>query len=139
MTRTLHRLYNVEVQKILGRENISIAHWYYLRMLAQRRELNQLELSRRMEVASTTAVPALDNMEKRGLLKRSRDPKDRRRYCVSLTEAGSRLVDRLLPEIVSMISASFEGVDRTEMLVFSKVLERIEQNLRAMTHEASTD
>lgn len=139
ITRTLYRLYNVEVQRILGKENISIAHWYYLRVLAQRSELNQLELSKHMDIASTTAVPALDNMERRGLLKRHRDPKDRRRYCVSLTDDGRRLVDRLLPDIINMISASFEGVDRAEMVIFSKVFQQIEQNLRHMANEAPAD
>ena len=95
MTRTLYRLYNVQVQEILGREGISTAHWYYLRILAQGSELNQLELSKRMGIASTTAVSALDSMEKRGLLKRNRDPDDRRRHCVSLTDDGRRLVDLL--------------------------------------------
>ena len=55
MTRTVHRQYDVEAQKILDKENISISHWYYLRVLAERGELNQLELSRRVGIASTTA------------------------------------------------------------------------------------
>jgi MarR family transcriptional regulator, organic hydroperoxide resistance regulator len=106
MTRTLHRLYDVQAQRILDREKMSIAHWYYLRVLAQRGELNQLELSKRVGIASTTAVPALDSMEKRGLLKRTRDPKDRRKYYVSLTDDGKRLVDKMMPEIIHMISSS---------------------------------
>jgi DNA-binding MarR family transcriptional regulator len=77
-----------QTQKILDEENITIAHWIYLRVLAERGELNQLELSKRVGMASTTAVPALDSMEKRGLLKRRRDPKDRRKYYVVLTEKG---------------------------------------------------
>ena len=80
MARTVHRLYNDQAQKILDEENITIAHWIYLRVLAERGELNQLELSKRVGMASTTAVPALDSMEKRGLLKKRRDPKDRRKY-----------------------------------------------------------
>ena len=137
MTRTLHRLYDVEAQKVLGREKVSIAHWYYLRVLAQRGELNQLELSKRVGIASTTAVPALDSMEKRGLLKRTRDPKDRRKYYVSLTEDGKRLVDKMMPEIIHMISGSFDGVDPAEMLVFWKVLHQIAQNLSEKSSEDS--
>ncbi|WP_240975213.1 MarR family winged helix-turn-helix transcriptional regulator [Paraburkholderia aromaticivorans] len=129
MTRTLHRLYNVEAQKILDREKVSIAHWYYLRVLAQRGEMNQLELSRRVGIASTTAVPALDSMEKRGLLTRTRDPKDRRKYYVSLTDDGRRLVDELLPEIIRMLSSSFDGVTHEEMYVFWKVMHQIAGNL----------
>ncbi len=135
MTRTLHRLYDVEAQRILDREKISIAHWYYLRVLAQRGELNQLELSKRVGIASTTAVPALDSMEKRGLLKRTRDPKDRRKYYVSLTEDGRRLVNELMPEIIQMISSSFDGVDSGEMLIFWKVMRQIAQNLSEKSRE----
>jgi len=81
MARTVHRLYNGQAQKILDEENVTIAHWIYLRVLAERGELNQLELSKRVGMASTTAVPALDSMEKRCLLKRRRDPEDRRHDC----------------------------------------------------------
>ena len=135
MTRTLNRLYDVQAQRILDREKVSIAHWYYLRVLAQRGELNQLELSKRVGIASTTAVPALDSMEKRGLLKRTRDPKDRRKYYVSLTDDGKRLVDMMLPEIIDMIYGSFVGVEPDEMLVFWKVLHQIAQNLSEKCNE----
>ena len=103
IARTLHRLYNGHAQKILDEEKVTIAHWIYLRVLAERGELNQLELSKRVGMASTTAVPALDSMEKRGLLKRRRDPKDRRKYYVGLTDKGRSLVDKLLPRIGDMI------------------------------------
>lgn len=139
MTRTLHRLYDLQAQKVLGKERISIAHWYYLRVLAQGGELNQLELSKRIGIASTTAVPALDSMERRGLLKRTRDPKDRRKYYVSLTDDGRRLVDQLMPEVVNMIDASFDGVDEEELLVFWKVLHQIEQNLTSMANGDTVD
>src|ERR1700675_2745494 len=129
MTRTLHRLYDLQTQKVLGRERISIAHWYYLRVLAQGGELNQLELSKRVGIASTTAVPALDSMEKRGLLKRTRDPMDRRKYYVSLTDDGRRLVDKLMPEIIRIVSDSFDGVKPDDMLTFWGVLHRIAHNL----------
>jgi hypothetical protein len=55
MARTVHRLYNGQAQKILDEENITIAHWIYLHVLAERGELNQLELSKRVGMASTAA------------------------------------------------------------------------------------
>jgi MarR family transcriptional regulator, organic hydroperoxide resistance regulator len=137
MARTLNRLYDMQAQSVLDQENVSISHWYYLRVLAQRGELNQLELSKRVGIASTTAVPALDSMEKRGLLKRTRDPKDRRKYYVNLTDEGKRLVDKMMPEIIRMISGSFDGVDPDEMLVFWKVLHQIAQNLSEKSSDDS--
>ena len=135
MARTVLRLYDLEAQKILDREAISIAHWYYLRVLAERGKLNQLELSKRVGIASTTAVPALDNMEKRGLLKRTRDPEDRRKYYVSLTDGGRQLVDKLLPELTEMFTASVDGIPAEEMHVFWKVMHKIEKTLCETSRE----
>jgi MarR family transcriptional regulator for hemolysin len=129
MARTVHRLYDAQAQKILDRENLAIAYWYYLRVLAERGELNQLELSKRVGIASTTAVPALDNLEKRGLVQRTRDPNDRRKYFVSLKPEGKRLVDEMLPELTEMISASLEGITQKDMRTFWKVMHQIETNL----------
>jgi DNA-binding MarR family transcriptional regulator len=129
VTRTVHRLYNIQTQKILDLKEISIAHWFYLRVLAERGELNQLELSKRVGIASTTAVSALDNMEKRGLLRRYRDPKDRRKYYVSLTPDGKRVVDDLLPPVLQLISESISSVTEDEIRVFWKVLREIEKTL----------
>jgi DNA-binding MarR family transcriptional regulator len=132
MARTVHRLYNVEAQKILDQKQVTLAHWYYLRVLAERGEMNQLELSKRVGIASTTAVPALDNMEKRGLLKRTRDPRDRRKFYVGLTADGKQIIDDLLPKIIDMMSASLEGITREEMRTFWKVMHDIEKNLAEM-------
>lgn len=129
MARTLHRLYNAQAQRILDRESLSIAHWFYLRVLAERGELNQLELSRRVGIASQTAVPALDHMERRGILQRTRDPRDRRKYTVSLTDEGRALIERVMPDITALLHTSLRGIDATDMAVFWKVVGRISDNL----------
>jgi MarR family transcriptional regulator, organic hydroperoxide resistance regulator len=140
MARTVRRLYDAVGQKILNRENLTVAYWYYLRVLAERGELNQLELSKRVGVASTTAVPALDNLEKRGLVQRVRDTEDRRKYYVSLKDEGKRLVDDMLPELVDMFSASLDGISPRDMRVFWKVAHQIENNLIRMSKdEAALD
>jgi MarR family transcriptional regulator, organic hydroperoxide resistance regulator len=133
MARTLYRLYEAQAQKVLDKEGISVAHWFYLRVLAERGEMNQLELSKRVGIASTTAVPALDSMEKRNLVRRTRDPTDRRKYDVSLQDEGRRLVDELLPELTEMISSSLEGISAKDRRVFWKVMHKIEDNLTLMS------
>lgn len=129
MTRTIHRLYNANAEKIFDREGVTVAHWYYLRVLSLRGMLNQLELSKRVGIASTTAVTALDSLEKRGLVRRSRDTSDRRKYFVSLTDEGQRLVDALMPDIEEMLLASVRGVPAGDVRTFWKVLHQIADNL----------
>jgi DNA-binding MarR family transcriptional regulator len=132
IARTVHRLYDAQAQKLLDTETLPIAYWYYLRVLAERGEVNQLELSKRVGIASTTAVPALDYLEKRGLVKRERDPNDRRKYFVKLQDEGKRLVDKMLPDLTDMISVSLEGISQRDMRVFWKVMHQIEANLIQM-------
>lgn len=129
ITRTIHRLYNAQAQSILDREGVTIAHWYYLRVLARHGSLNQLELSRRVGIASTTAVTALDSMEQRGLLRRTRDPNDRRKYFVTLTEEGHRILRALMPDIERMMTASLRGIPEGEIRTFWKVAQRLVANL----------
>jgi MarR family transcriptional regulator, organic hydroperoxide resistance regulator len=135
IARTVHRLYDAQGQKVLDRENIPIAYWYYLRVLAERGELNQLELSKRVGIASTTAVPALDYLEKRDLVKRVRDPNDRRKYFVRLQAEGQRLVDEMMPELIDLITASLDGISQANMRVFWKVMHQIEANLIQMAQD----
>ena len=137
MTRTVHRQYDLLAQKILDNENISISHWYYLRVLAERGEINQLELSRRVGIASTTAVPALDSMESRGLLKRKRDPKYRRKYYVGLTDEGRQLVEKLLPDVINNVVTSLEGVSSDDLRTFWGVLHKMESNLALMANDST--
>jgi MarR family transcriptional regulator for hemolysin len=138
IARTVHRLYDAQGQKVLDQENIPIAYWYYLRVLAERGEINQLELSRRVGTASTTAVPALDYLEKRGLVRRVRDPSDRRKYFVVLQNEGKRLVDKMLPELTDLMSASLDGISQVNMRVFWKVMHQIETNLVQMGGQERT-
>lgn len=132
MARTLHRLYNAQAQKILSKEDLSIAHWIYLRVLAERGPLNQRELSKRAGIAFQTAVPALDSMEARGLVRRTRDPGDRRKYDVTLTQEGQRLIDRAMPEINQLFADAQAGVRSEDMAVFWQVAHQLEKNLSSL-------
>ena len=53
--------------------------------------LSQLDLSRRLGIDPTIVVGLIDGLEARRLVKRVRDPADRRRYLLELTAAGRRL------------------------------------------------
>lgn len=131
MTRTVHRLYNVNVQNILNREGVTITHWYCLRILSARGTMTQVELSKRVGIASTTTVYALDALEQRGLLCRSRDENDRRKYFVSLTDEGRRLIDSLMPSITTAMNDSVRHIPESEMKIFWSVGQKIIAKLEA--------
>jgi DNA-binding MarR family transcriptional regulator len=58
----------------------------------------QRELARRLGVAPSRVVALVDDLEQRGLAVRERDPADRRRHIVQLTDQGRRLLRRAMAE-----------------------------------------
>ncbi|GAA3391942.1 MarR family winged helix-turn-helix transcriptional regulator [Cryptosporangium minutisporangium] len=61
--------------------------------LAAAEPLSQQQLSLRCGVDRTTMVALVDDFERLGLAERRRDPADRRRYVVALTDAGRQALD----------------------------------------------
>lgn len=69
---------------------ISGRNYTALAVIERDQPSSQLELARLMGKAPAMCVGMLDELEAEGLVARVRDPKDRRRSIVSLTDAGRR-------------------------------------------------
>lgn len=59
--------------------------------MAKSDNITLTDMSKRMSVDPSTLVPMVDNLVKKGYLKRERDQEDRRRYPLKLTEKGQSL------------------------------------------------
>src|SRR5918912_1458253 len=67
--------------------------------------LHQRELGAKLLRSSGNVTLVVDNLEKRGLVRRERGVEDRRFVTVHLTEAGRRLIARLFPRHAARITA----------------------------------
>jgi MarR family 2-MHQ and catechol resistance regulon transcriptional repressor len=65
--------------------------------------MRQGEISAKLLKSGGNITLVVDNLEKRGLVRRERDAKDRRVVIVSLTEAGRQLIRRIFPGHVADI------------------------------------
>lgn len=61
------------------------------------------EISKKMLKSSGNITLVIDNLEKRGLVRRVRDQEDRRMIMISITQRGLDLISRILPGHVSAI------------------------------------
>lgn len=66
-----------------------------LRMLAHHGPNTISELSRNFSIDPSTLVPTVDALERKGWLARERDPNDRRRVPLHLTEAGKAMLQQI--------------------------------------------
>ena len=64
-----------------------------LHHLAESGPSTQLEVARALRIHPSNLVSLLDGLESGGWIERTRDPADRRRHAVTLTDAGTKLLD----------------------------------------------
>ena len=126
--RDIDRLYAAVGQKTLRPLGVTMAHWYYLRVL-ESGPLSQLDLSKRVGMASTTTVPVVDFLASNDLVTRTTHPKDRRKNNVALTEKGQKLIDEVMRVFAKVLRDSIKGLSKDEMNLLMKTLLVLESNL----------
>jgi len=70
---------------------------FWLLAIAGAGNISQHEIADLCGVDPSSLVPILDHLERRGWLRRARNPQDRRMQWVQRTEAGDELFTRALP------------------------------------------
>lgn len=82
-------------------------------LVDQPRSAGELSRGSGLSLAATTDL--IDRLEQRGLVRRMRDPADRRRVLVEMTERGRKEVGRFYGPLVREGGALFSGVSDQEV------------------------
>jgi MarR family 2-MHQ and catechol resistance regulon transcriptional repressor len=83
------------------------------------------ELKGKLFTTGGNITMILDNLEKRGLVLRERDPADKRRLTVRLTPAGKRLVERLFPGHLAAIVDEMSVLTAAEQETLGRLCRRL--------------
>ena len=83
--------------------------------------------------ANTTRI--LDRLEKKNLIVRRENPRDRRSQYVFLTSQGAELCTEMSRLLEALSTRIEENIDRQDMAVVVRVLGRIEKNLLHIAHD----
>ena len=75
----------------------------------------QSDIGNKLLVTGGNMTMVINNLEKRGLVSRQRDPDDRRQITVSLTEQGQQLIGELFPRHAQNISKLMNVLSPTEL------------------------
>ena len=109
--------------------DVPIGQWYFLRALWDEDGLTQRELSQRVGKKEPTTVNALNGMERRNLVRRVRNIRDRRKINVYLTEKGSALRKTLMPFEDEVGRLAVDGLSVGERQALQKALLQVVRNL----------
>lgn len=91
--------------------------------------INQTALSRAVGLDKSTLTPALDQLERKGLILRERTPEDRRTYALSLTAEGDAFLAELTRKVEQHeknIVAALSPAERTALI---RLLKKVAKSL----------
>lgn len=127
--REVHRAFARALQNRIADHGVSMGQWYFLRALWQEDGLTQRELSQRVGMMEPTTVTALNNMERCDLVRRVRNPHDRRKVNIFLTPKGRALRAAIMPCADEIAELATRGIPPQEVATAISVLRRVTANL----------
>jgi len=98
----------------LSEVNLTVSQFGVLEALLHRGPLSQAAIAKKILKSTGNITMVIDNLEKRVLVKRERDPGDRRSYAVTLTPSGKKLISSLFPRHAAGIVQGMNALSKSE-------------------------
>jgi len=109
----------------IARHGLADAEFGVLEILHHKGPLPVCQVQRRILLQSGSTTYVVDKLARRGLVRRTPNPKDRRGTLLALTPAGRRLIGRIFPEHARTIREAMRGLSRTELERAAKLVRRL--------------
>jgi len=112
----------------LGSVEVSAAHLIILATLSTGPAKSASDLCRGISYDAGAMTRMLDRLEEKGLLRRSRDPHDRRLVKLELTEKGTDAIPRLSESARRVLNRLLRGFTKAEANQLEELLTRMLEN-----------
>lgn len=116
---------------MIARHGVAIGHFPFLRIIAERGGLTLRELADAVHLRGPTTVQAVKEMERRGLVRRERDPRDARKVRLHLTPAGKRAWASVIPAVAAINDRALRGLSSRETGQLKRLLRRVRKELES--------
>lgn len=131
LVRQTHQAFIRLLELRLSDQDISISMWFFLRLLRTEDGRSQKELSQLLGLAQPTTVNMMDNLEKRGLIRRIRNAEDRRVVNIFLTRSGRKLANELVQIAESVNSAALATLNTKQTSDLRSLLNEVKASLES--------
>ncbi len=116
--RNLDRVY----EQVAARIGVSVVEWYVLRALFEQDGQRPSDLAQLIGRPATSFTPILDHLQRKKLIERRPDPRDRRVVHVHLTRKGKSLRNEVLTSANELDTCIPSRVGNDEWEGFARVL-----------------
>jgi DNA-binding MarR family transcriptional regulator len=141
LVRKTHHAIVARLDERLVDHGISPSTWAFLRRLWDEDGLTQKELADALGLTPPTAVTAIDNLERRGLVERRLNGSDRRKRHIYLTASARNLVAELRPlatEVNDIALAELSDAEAKELMrLLHKVSDSLLRAASTVEHDAT--
>ena len=127
--KLLGQLLGRKFQERLEPFGLTPFHWIVLCCLWEEDGLATCSIGEKLQQVGGTLTGVLDRMEERGLIRRERDPRDRRIWRIWLTQAGKELQTVLPPIAIELVDEAMQGISPESRQLFSKLLDQAIANI----------
>jgi len=103
------------IHRHLAEAELTVSQFGVLEAVYHLGPLSQAELAKKILKSSGNITMVIDNLEKRGLVKRERNAEDRRLYSIRLTPEGKRLIADVFPRHAAKIMGEMGALTKTEL------------------------
>ncbi len=124
LTRAYESL-NARLHRRGSTGNLTDTQFGVLEVLRHLGPMPQCDLAAKLLKSSGNITLVIDNLEKRGLVRREADAADRRVSRIVLTPAGSRLIDEVFPQHADAVKEEFAVLSREEQDTLGRLLRKL--------------
>ena len=112
-------------EETLKKLGITFPQFGVLLRLSFQDKITQKELSDIMDTDTTTIMVICDSLQKKGFLKRMKDPSDRRVNRLILTEEGKNIVSKAYPLMMKRYEFFVNSISQKELETITPILEKL--------------
>jgi len=109
----------------LKAEKITISQFGVLEAIYHLGSMHQNQLAEKILKSSGNLTLVIDNLQKRGLVERQRDPNDRRCVFIQLTEAGQALISKIFPRHVQHVVREISALTLEEQAQLAALCKKL--------------
>lgn len=109
---------------------ITIDQWVVLKYIGENNGSSQVDIAKNSAKDAPTTTRIIDQLVRKKLVQRKADATDRRKFKVMVTEKGTQLIKKVVPEILKHRHNAVKGLKTSEMNNMITYLKRMLNNLK---------
>lgn len=116
---------NNRLNRSLAEKDLTVSQFGTLEVLLHLGPLNQSTIGKKLLKSGGNITMVIDNLERNGLVKRKRNPEDRRSVLVHLTGKGESFIREYFPKHLARIREQFAGLTTEERRSLARICKKL--------------